>query len=408
MSVFSDFDKHLSPKERIFSWSIQRYTIELSTDTTFRKTEKYENWFLHRDGSGAFHHRTIADFIERTGKSFNEAVDSHVTEILEANNFNPETALPNDPESLSDSVKRPDVIPEKEIIEEVKASTREYNATHEEFPITVIPDNFVPELSRSGKIVLLSIDDVLVKHQKDERTPEFVKEKQNVANTVIHIQADGKGYILNAVGIKQAFRILVAFLLENNLFEDRQLVFLSDGAKEIKEYIQKFFSWRPYILILDWFHLAKRIKELISMCLKLYKDKKGPIIKKILNYLWVGDTDGAIAYIQSFKSSIIKNEKVHKELIAYLQRKKENICCHALRRLFNLRLSSNAAEKSNDIVVADRQKHNGMSWSFDGSGALAVLKAACKNNTLDLWITEKKISMSLKDSGWKMESNYAA
>ena len=141
---------------------------------------------MHRDGSGAFHHRTIADFIERTGKSFNEAIDSHVTEILEENNFNPETALPNDPESLPDSVIRPNVIPEKEIIEEVEAATKEYNDKHEEFPITVIPENFIPELSGS-KIVLLSIDDVLVKHQKDERTPEFVKEKQNVANTVIHM-----------------------------------------------------------------------------------------------------------------------------------------------------------------------------------------------------------------------------
>ena len=391
----------------MLSQSIQKYTVELSTDTTFRKTEKYTNWFLHRDDLSSFHHRTIADFIERTGKSFNEAIDEHVTEILERNNFNSDTALPENPESLPDSVKSPNVIPENKIKEEIEAATREYNTKHEEFPIAVIPDNFIPELSCS-KVALISIDDVLVKHQKDERTEDYVKEKKNVANTVIHIQADGKGYILNAVGIRQAFRILVAFLLENNLFENRQLVFLSDGAKEIKEYIQKFFSWRPYILILDWFHLAKRIKEMISMCLKLYKDKKGPIIRKILNYLWVGDTDGAITYIQSFKSSIIKNEDVRDEMIAYLLRKKENICCHALRRLFNLRLSSNAAEKSNDIVVADRQKHNGMSWSFDGSGALAVLKAACKNNTLDLWITERKISMNLKDAGWEMKTGFVA
>lgn len=290
----------------MLSWSIQKYIIELSTDTTFRNIEKRLNRFLHRDGSCSFHHRTIADFIEHTGKSLNEVIDEHVTEVLEKNNFNTDTALPNNLESLPGSVKSPKVIPEEEIKEEIEAATKKYNDKHEDFPITIIPGNFIPELSRS-KVALVSIDDVIVKHQKDERTADFVKEKKNVANTVIHIQADGKGYIINAVGIKQAFRILVAFLLENNLFENRQLVFLSDGAKEIKEYIQKFFSWRPYILILDWFHLAKRIKELISMCLKLPKDKKGPIVKKILNYLWVGNTDGAIAYIRSFKSSIIKN-----------------------------------------------------------------------------------------------------
>lgn len=69
-----------------------------------------------------------------------------------------------------------------------------------------------------------------------------MKEKKNVANTVIHVHADGKAYIITAVGIQKAFIILVDFLLENNLLENRQLVFLSDGAKEIKEYAEKFFS----------------------------------------------------------------------------------------------------------------------------------------------------------------------
>ena len=95
-------------------------------------------------------------------------------------------------------------------------------------------------------------------------------------------------------------------------------------------------------------------------------------------------------------------------MCAYLERKKENICCHAIRRAFNLRLSSNAAEKSNDLVVADRQKHNGMSWSNNGSGALAALSAAYRNNTLRLWIQEHDVTMDLKRYGKKVKTNLVA
>ncbi len=391
----------------MLSFYIQESIVEMVEGTSYRRAEKLLNKYLHRDGGDSFHHRTIADFIEDCGCALNKAEEEYAIEVLKENDFNPETALPNNPENIPDSIRKPNVMPDKEMREKIEAATKEYNEKHEDFPIGVIPDNFLPE-EDSSKAVLVSVDDVLVKHQKDERREDYIKEKKNVANTVIHIQADGKAYILTAVGIRKAFLLLAAFLLENGLLENRQLVFLSDGAKEIREYAEKFFSWRPYILILDWFHLAKRIKEYCSMCIKLPKDKKGPIIKKILNYLWVGNVDGAIEYIRGFSSSIIKNEEIHNDMCAYLERKRENICCLAIRRVFNLRLSSNAAEKSNDLVVADRQKHNGMSWSNEGSGSLAVLSAAYRNNTLCLWIQKRAVSMDINEYGRDVKTKLVA
>ncbi len=114
--------------------------------------------------------------------------------------------------------------------------------------------------------------------------------------------------------------------------------------------------------------------------------------------------DGAIAYIRGFSSAIIKNQDILDDMCAYLERKRDNICCHAIRRAFNLRLSSNAAEKSNDLVVADRQKHNGMSWSNNGSGALAVLNTSYRNKTLRLWIQKKEISMNLDQYGREVKT----
>ena len=391
----------------MLSFYIQESIVEMAESVSYRKTETLLNKHLHRDGYDSFHSRTIADFIEGCGDDLADAIETHAKNVLIENSFNPETGLPIDPDSLPDSVRKPNVMPDNEMREKIEEATKEYNARHEDFQIGSIPDRFLPE-EDSSKAVLVSVDDVLVKHQKDERRAGFVKEKKNVANTVIHIHADGKSYILTAVGIRKAFVHLTAFLLENGLLENRQLVFLSDGAKEIKDYAEKFFSWRPYILILDWFHLAKRVKEFCSMCIKLPKDKKGPIIKKILSYLWVGNVDGAVAYVRSFAKAIIKNKDVIDEMCAYLERKKENICCHAIRRAFNLRLSSNAAEKSNDLVVADRQKHNGMSWSNNGSGALAALSAAYRNNTLRLWIQEHDVTMDLKRYGKKAKTSLVA
>ncbi len=407
MSLYPDFDKHLSPKERILSQKIQEHVTLLATDVSYRSTEFYLDTFLHRDGSASFHHRTIADNMEASGAALSAALDAHAREILVKNDFNPDTALPNNPEKLPKSITAPNMMPNKKMKRLFREAVLNYNAKHGEFPIGIVPTRFLP-IDVERRVIYISVDDVLVKRQKEARKSEAEDTHVNVANTVIHIQVDGIIYIITAVGIKEAFRILVALLLENNLFEGRQLVFMSDGAKEIKEYAEKFFFWRPYILILDWFHLAKRIRELISMCLKMPKDDKGPIIKKILNYLWVGNIDGAITYIKSFEKSIIKNKAIHEEMIAYLLRKKENICCCALRRQFKLRLSSNTAEKANDLVVADRQKHNGMSWSYDGSGALALLSATCRNNALSLWITEGKVSLNLKEVGWDLEEPKAA
>lgn len=53
---------------------------------------------------------------------------------------------------------------------------------------------------------------------------------------------------------------------------------------------------------------------------------------------------------------------------------------------------SNRVEKTNDLVVATRQKHNGMSWSRKGSGALAIITATIINGEMERWITERKIN----------------
>ncbi|MBI4752987.1 hypothetical protein HY793_01255 [Candidatus Desantisbacteria bacterium] len=49
----------------------------------------------------------------------------------------------------------------------------------------------------------------------------------------------------------------------------------------------------------------------------------------------------------------------------------------------------------NDLVVSDRQKHNGMSWSMPGSVALASITALVRNNEHKRWLEKGTIEFQL-------------
>jgi hypothetical protein len=83
------------------------------------------------------------------------------------------------------------------------------------------------------------------------------------------------------------------------------------------------------------------------------------------------------------------------ELTGYLERKESQIVCYALRHGLGLRVSSNRVEKANDLLVAQRQKHNGMSWSFDGSGSLASITMIMQNKETDQWLRTNSLSFSM-------------
>ena len=81
----------------------------------------------------------------------------------------------------------------------------------------------------------------------------------------------------------------------------------------------------------------------------------------------------------------------------YLERKRAGITCYAVRKKLGLRNSSNPVEKANDLLVARRQKHNGMSWTPHGSGALAAIEMLYENEQAVLWFRNKQLSFLMPD-----------
>ena len=59
------------------------------------------------------------------------------------------------------------------------------------------------------------------------------------------------------------------------------------------------------------------------------------------------------------------------------------------------RQGEDRGEKANDLIVADRQKHHGMSWSKFGSVALASVTALKKNKEYKKWFQEEELEFKL-------------
>ena len=254
--------------------------------------------------------------------------------------------------------------------------------------------------------VNISIDDVGAKKQKetrDEKPTDLPYEKPTdlpskkkrvyVQNTVIHIEKGGESYMLNGYGVLCVLRILLGFLLHNELLSHR-LIFFVDGNYFYRKVLE-FFSWHQGLsLILDWYHLKKKCKGLLSMAMK-GAEIRNTVLEDLMPLLWHGLVDPAVVYLESLPESKIKNEEERLNLITYLRRNRPMIPVYAVRKALGLRNSSNRGEKANDLLVAERQKHNGMSWSQSGSVSLASVTALKKNKEYKQWFRDRKIEFKL-------------
>ncbi len=111
--------------------------------------------------------------------------------------------------------------------------------------------------------------------------------------------------------------------------------------------------------------------------------------------LWYGLVDQAIAHLKKLDASQIKNPEAITKLIGYFERNRTHIPCYAVRKELGLRNSSQIGERMNGLLVSERQKHNGMSWSVSGSVALASLTALARNNEHARWFNEGTIEFKL-------------
>ena len=86
-----------------------------------------------------------------------------------------------------------------------------------------------------------------------------------------------------------------------------------------------------------------------------------------------------------------KSEEKLDELLAYLEARRPFIPDYQARRRQRQFIGSGQAEKANDLIVARRQKHQGMHWSLETSDALATLKTLNLNQGWNLYWQDRQV-----------------
>ena len=337
--------------------------------------------------------RTLAHTIETEGSRVQEAIDGKSQQILQDNGFTAEgKPIAEDSEY--------GIAPESASIPtaQVMGAIEEYNEGKDE-SARIDVDQVGKSYENSEETVNISLDDVGVKKQKETgRSParERKDKREYVENTVGHVEHGGRRYIFNTSSIAAIIPLLVAFLLHNKLL-GYYLHFFVDGARNLQGAILRGFSWfRSFSMILDWYHLQQKCKTELSLALR-NSVLRNSVLEHILPLLWLGKMDAAIQALRDVPTDHLKPGKTADALIAYFERNRPYIPCYALRKKLGLRNSSNKGEKANDLAVANRQKHNGMSWSQEGSPALATITTLHLNNEEKNWIRHGRVEYKLVD-----------
>jgi len=148
-----------------------------------------------------------------------------------------------------------------------------------------------------------------------------------------------------------------------------QVVAITDGASCIRSQLVQVFGFLITI-ILDWFHLCKKVREKMTMIARS-KDEKISHTKQIVRHLWRGEVDEAKNYLAA--QVVARNAGVRDDLLGYLDKHKSEIINYEKRRAVKKPIGSGRMEKGVDLIIGQRQKRGGMSWSDAGSKALAIL-----------------------------------
>jgi len=216
--------------------------------------------------------------------------------------------------------------------------------------------------------ILLQADEVVTKSQEPGR-------KTNKTFTATRESGLGQCEYL-ASRSSESLQLLVAVILVLwGLFSGKKLEVISDGAAWIRLWIGRLIGVEVYHL-LCWYHLCKRVYEGLSG-LGVAKEERELWQRKILGFLWKGDVDGAVEALKSLLPRCRVRSRVE-ELIDYLLRKQSWIGDYEGRQAAGLGIASTRVEKWNDIAVAQRCKHRGMSWTQTGVLAMALHAAKAK------------------------------
>lgn len=344
---------------------------------------------------------TLQYFAETNGNRMHDMIIEESERHLREAGYDSKTGERPKSEDGSASVVQITGIPDESVVipEEIQVKIDEYNrGKSPEFQIkdSTLIRNAIACYNQKDEIVNVFQDGVLVHKQKEDRSKagehagRSKRKWLEITNTAIGF--GGEMLRFPASSQEEAGMLTSAALVANGL-EDKRIVAFSDGAKCIRANVEKVFGDRVCFFILDMLHIDKKLAEKISSGVKGSFETKKKLRSRLYSMLWVGNVDDFIRTVSELPDSSVKNRERLDELTVYVESRKDAIACYALRAILGLKNSSNEAELSNRMIVTQREKNAAMSWSKDGSLALAAIRASIINGCLETYVTGGKMSL---------------
>jgi hypothetical protein len=222
--------------------------------------------------------------------------------------------------------------------------------------------------------VVASVDEVEVRRPEKRRFLEW--------GTAYVRTAQGCRYLSGSLSLVLQQLLLLLLLCRQGA--QARVTLLGDGARWIIRFFQdQLAAWPLATLILDWYHCRRKCYDLTSMICR-GRQAKTELLRRLLKLLWRGQVPEAIALLEAYRPQAKNGEKLA-ELLTYLQTRQPYIPNYQARRAQRQYIGSAHAEKGNDLIVARRQKHQGMHWREATSGALAALRTLMLNGGWDLY-----------------------
>ncbi|MCK7477232.1 MAG: hypothetical protein M0C28_06820 [Candidatus Moduliflexus flocculans] len=265
-----------------------------------------------------------------------------------------------------------------------------------ELPFPKIQEKIDLYDSKSREILVFE-DAIQVRGQKENRVHkhELIKEKPDkipeikksspVFTNVVMLEKKDKDFDYVVAPVNEQGQEIVSLpdVLKSRVIQEYgaepeplPVVAITDGAQVIRQHLYAVFGVM-LVIILDWYHLGKKVRDLMSMIAR-NKEEKTIHLKFMFYHLWRGEVSTVLDYLETKVQS--RNEEKHLELIGYLNKHRDEIIDYRRRKKAGKMIGSGYIEKGCDQVIGYRQKKKGMSWRETGSRGLGILKVAELNH----------------------------
>src|SRR6266581_3745644 len=129
--------------------------------------------------------------------------------------------------------------------------------------------------------------------------------------------------------------------------EPLPVVVITDGSRTIRCQLAELFG-QPVPVILDWYHLDKKVGELMGMVART-KQEKAVHVTHLLDHLWHGRTEAALAYLR--RDVQAKSPEPLAALVTYLEKNRAEIIDDGRRQRAGKPIGSGRMEKGVDQVI---------------------------------------------------------